>query len=313
MSTEEKLAAENEALRRENLEIRSRLEALEREIEEGKRRIATLQSSELMLQAFLDHTPAVMYVKDSEGRLILANKEVDSYFSAPRGGMLGKSDFDLFPQHVAEEVAIFDRSVKASGCAQRKEDYFPHPDGPGGVRTYLTIKFPIPGIGGPEGALGGVSVDITPIKQAEAVRASAQAEIIAAQQAVIRELATPILPIAEHTLLLPIVGVIDEERAQRILEHLLQAITEQVADTAIIDITGVRAVDAHVAEALVRAAQGVQLLGAKVVLTGIQPAIARTFVEMGVDLSGLAATGTLQEGIAHALQRRATRNRTRAV
>ncbi|UQA62612.1 PAS domain-containing protein [Polyangium aurulentum] len=308
MSTQERLEAENDALRRENLEMRRRLEALERENEEQKQRIAALQHSELVLQGFLDHTPAVMYVKDAEGRLILTNSEVDKFFGAPRGGMLGKSDFDYFPKAVAEEVCAFDRSVMASGRACQKEDAFPHPEG---MRHYLTIKFPIYGIGA-EGALGGVSIDITPIKQAEALRAAAQAEIIEAQQATIRELATPLLPIAEHALLLPIVGAVDEARAQRIIEQLLQAITEQGADTAIIDITGVRSVDAQVAEALVRAAQGVRLLGAKVVLTGIQPSIARTFVEMGVDLSGLATTGTLEEGIARALRRRGTTTRTKA-
>jgi len=309
MSTQEQLEAENDALRRENLEMRRRLETLEREAEQQKQRIAALQHSELVLQAFLDHTPAVMYVKDSAGRLILTNAELDTFFGVPRGGMLGKSDFDFFPRDVAEGVFAFDRSVIASGRAQQKEDTFPHPDG---MRNYLTIKFPIPGIGA-EGALGGVSIDITPIKQAETARAAAQAEIIAAQQATIRELATPLLPIADHALLLPIVGAVDEARAQRIIEQLLHAITEQGADTAIIDITGVRSVDAQVAEALVHAAQGVQLLGARAVLTGIQPSIARMFVDMGVDLSGLATTGTLQEGISRALQRRATRTRTKAV
>jgi anti-anti-sigma factor len=310
MSTQEELAMANDELRRENLEMRRRLGALEQETEEQRRRIAALQTSELMLQGFLDHTPAVMYVKDSEGRLVLTNKEHDKYFNRLEEGMLGTTDFDNFPAELAEQIRSFDRAVMAAGHVLRKEDVLPHPEG---NRTYLTIKFPIPNVSGLEGAIGGVSVDITAIRQAEATRAAAQAEIIAAQQATIRELATPLLPIAEHALLLPIVGAIDAERAQRIIEHLLRAITDTGADTAIIDITGVRSVDAHVAEALVRAAQGVRLVGARAVLTGIQPSIARTLVEMGVDLGGLATTGTLQEGIAYALKRRATMSRTKAV
>ncbi|MDI3288706.1 PAS domain-containing protein [Polyangium sp. 15x6] len=304
-STLEELQAENDALRRENQELRRRMEEMSRDNEVQKQRIADLQSSELMLQAFLDNTPAVMYVKDAEGRLALTNKEHDVFFGQIPGSMRGKTDFDNFPAEVAEGILAFDRQVMAAGHVLRKEDELPHPEG---TRTYLTIKFPIAGMQGMDGALGGVSIDITPIKEAEAVRAAAQAEIIAAQQATIRELATPLLPIAEQAILLPIVGLIDEERAQRIIEHLLHAITEHGAEVAILDITGVRAVDTQVADALVRAAQGVRLLGATAVLTGIQPSIARTFIEMGADLRGLATLGTLQEGIAFALKRRASRS-----
>lgn len=309
MNTEEKLAAENEALRQENLEMRRRVDALEREAEEQRRRVAPLQASELMLQAFLDHTPALMYVKDSEGRLLLTNKEHDRLFRRTEEGMVGSTDRENYPAEVAEELRAFDRAVLAAGHVMRKEEVIPHPEG---VRHYLTIKFPISNVAGAEGVLGGVSVDISALKQAEAARAEAQAAIIEAQEATIRELAAPLLPIAEDALLLPIVGAIDAERAQRMLEDLLRGITENGADMAILDITGVRSVDAHAANALVRAAHGARLLGATAVLTGIQPSIARTLVEMGVDLGELATKGTLQEGIAYAFERRAARARTKA-
>ncbi len=306
----EDIVEENEALRRENAELRRRLEEVSRESETQRQRAAALQANEVILKAFLDHTPAVMYAKDAEGRLILANNQMESFFDVEKGALLGKTDFDWFPQEEAKAVRAFDERVMAAGHMVQTEDVFSHPDGP---RTYITIKFPIPGVDGGPPMLGGVSLEITAMKKAEAARAEAQEQLIAGQQAIIRELATPLLPIAEHALLLPIIGAIDAERAERILEQLLHAITEQGADTAIIDITGVRSVDAQVAEALVRAAQGVRLLGARAVLTGIQPSIARTLVEMGVDLGGLATTGTLQEGIAQALQRRNLRARAKAV
>jgi anti-anti-sigma regulatory factor len=71
----------------------------------------------------------------------------------------------------------------------------------------------------------------------------------------------------------------------------------------ILDITGVPGVDAQVADALVRSARAAKLLGAEVILTGIQPEIARTLVELGVDLGGIVSLGTLQGGVAHALRR----------
>lgn len=309
-ATREEIVEEDETLRRENAELRRRLEEVSRESEALRQRVASLQANEVLLQAFLDHTPAVMYAKDAEGRVILANSQMEGFFNVEKGALLGKTDFDYFPPEEAEIVRAFDARVMAAGHMIQTEDVFSHPEGP---RTYITIKFPIPGVGGGRPMLGGVSIEITAMKRAEAARNEAQEQLIAGQQAIIRELATPLLPIAEHALLLPIVGAIDAERAQRIIEQLLQAITDQGADTAIIDITGVRSVDAQVAEALVHAAHGVRLLGAKVVLTGIQPSIARTLVEMGVDLGDLATTGTLQEGIARALQRRVTKARKTAV
>jgi anti-anti-sigma factor len=109
------------------------------------------------------------------------------------------------------------------------------------------------------------------------------------------------MPIAEGVLAMPIVGRIDEERASRIMDTLLEGITQQSAHTAILDITGVRAVDAQVADALVGAARAARLLGARVMLSGIRPEVARTLLELGTDLGDIATVATLQAAIARAL------------
>ncbi len=136
----------------------------------------------------------------------------------------------------------------------------------------------------------------------------AQMQVIQAQQAALRELGTPLIPIADGVIAMPLVGTIDRERAQQILETLLCALGEKHAAVAILDITGVKSVDGEVAAALVRVAQAARLLGADVVLTGIRPVVAQALVELDTELRGLVTCGTLQSGIAYALKRKAHQN-----
>jgi rsbT co-antagonist protein RsbR len=148
--------------------------------------------------------------------------------------------------------------------------------------------------------LGGAS-DITGEIEGEAERAAQRERLIQAQQDALRELSTPLIPIADEVIAMPLIGTIDSARAAQILEVLLNGITAQAAAVAILDITGVRVVDSQVADALIRVAKAARLLGADVVLTGISPAIAQTLVELGAELSGVVTRGNFQSGIAYAL------------
>jgi rsbT co-antagonist protein RsbR len=148
--------------------------------------------------------------------------------------------------------------------------------------------------------------DITSQKQAEEMlrQAIMHEETIKAQQAMLAELSTPLIPISEDVTVMPLVGAIDTTRAQHVLETLLEGIASSRARVAILDITGVSVVDTQVANALIRAAQAVKLLGAQVVLTGIRPEVAQTLVGLGTDLSGINTHGSLQSGIAYATGQR---------
>jgi rsbT co-antagonist protein RsbR len=145
--------------------------------------------------------------------------------------------------------------------------------------------------------------DLTPIKQAESERTALQQQVIDAQQHAIRELSTPLIPLSRSVVLMPLIGSIDSNRAQLVMETLLEGIASHQAETAIIDITGVSVVDTQVANALVQTAQAVQLLGAQVVLTGIGPTMAQTLVHLGADLSSITTRGSLQSAVVDALQR----------
>ncbi|MEM8532807.1 MAG: STAS domain-containing protein [Chloroflexota bacterium] len=123
------------------------------------------------------------------------------------------------------------------------------------------------------------------------------------QEATIRSLSTPVVQLWEGLLMVPLIGTIDHNRAQQLMESVLETITNLAAEQVIIDITGVSMVDTQVAQALIRVAQAAKLLGAEVTLTGIQPSIAQTLVHLGVDLGDIQTQGSLQAGIAAAIKK----------
>lgn len=144
--------------------------------------------------------------------------------------------------------------------------------------------------------------DATERLRGEQERMALQEQVIAMQAASLAELSTPLIPIDESTLVMPLIGNVDERRVQRILDALLGGVAQSKAASVILDITGVPIVDTQVADAFLRAAQAVNLLGAQVILTGIRPEVAQTLVGLGIDLSSLVTRGTLQDGIAYALR-----------
>ena len=124
--------------------------------------------------------------------------------------------------------------------------------------------------------------------------------VIREQQEAIRELSTPVLPVRERLLILPIIGLIDRQRARQLTEQLLYAIRTNRAKVVVMDITGVPAMDSNVANHLVQTVEASRLLGATVIVTGLSPEIAQTLVTIGVDLRTMHTVGDLQGGIEEA-------------
>lgn len=122
-------------------------------------------------------------------------------------------------------------------------------------------------------------------------------------QHTVEELSTPIVPVHEGVLILPLIGRLDTHRAEQVMEALLVSIEEHAARVVIIDITGVTTVDTQVAHHLLQAARAARLLGTESVLTGIQPEVAESIIAMGLDLSELVTCSDLQSGIEYALAR----------
>src|SRR3954453_21591456 len=124
--------------------------------------------------------------------------------------------------------------------------------------------------------------------------------IIRQQQEAIRELSTPVLQVRERLLILPIIGVLDGQRARQLTEQLLRGIRANRAKVVVIDITGVPTIDSTVANHLVQTVEASRLMGASVIITGLSSDIAQTLVTLGVALSKVNAVGDLQGGIEEA-------------
>jgi rsbT co-antagonist protein RsbR len=124
--------------------------------------------------------------------------------------------------------------------------------------------------------------------------------VIRQQQEAIRELSTPVLQVRERLLILPIIGVLDGQRARQLTEQLLRGIRANRAKVIVIDITGVPTIDSTVANHLVQTVEASRLMGASVIITGLSSDIAQTLVTLGVDLSKVNAVGDLQGGIEEA-------------
>ena len=124
--------------------------------------------------------------------------------------------------------------------------------------------------------------------------------VIRQQQKAIRELSTPVLQVRERLLILPIIGVIEAQRARQLTEQLLRGIRANRAKVVVVDVTGVPAIDSAVANHLVQTVEASRLMGAIVIITGLSSEIAQTLVTLGVDLSKMNAVGDLQGGIEEA-------------
>ena len=130
---------------------------------------------------------------------------------------------------------------------------------------------------------------------------AANLDALGRHQAAIRELSTPVIRVYDRVLLLPLVGAVDSHRAHQIMESVLLNVVEAQARCIIIDIAGVPVVDTRVADHLLKTTAAVRLLGAQTVLTGITAQVARTVVQLGVDVSSMHTVSRLSDGIELAL------------
>src|SRR5215467_1919005 len=128
-------------------------------------------------------------------------------------------------------------------------------------------------------------------------------EVIARQQRELLELSTPVVSLWDGILALPLIGTLDSERTQVVMENLLQRIVDTGASLAIIDITGVPTVDTLVAQHLLKTVGAARLMGAECIVSGIRPQIAQTIVHLGVDLGNIATKATLADALVLALAR----------
>ena len=260
--------------------------------------LAALQDLADLRQQVLDNLPFGIVIYDvvtpTTFRFTAANKVVLASQNVTPAH-IGRMLTEIFPPAQAEQIGTHLQTCLAT---QLPLDIEERVDFPARTFWFLSHYRPLPPR--PEKPVQVLIVveDITAQKLQDLER-ERQETLIAQQAAQLAELSTPLLAISERTVVMPLVGAIDSRRIQQIMETLLTGVTDHGASHVILDITGVPIVDTQVANALIRAARAVMLLGAQTVLTGIRPEVAQTLVGLGADLSSIVTRGTLQDGIAY--------------
>lgn len=152
---------------------------------------------------------------------------------------------------------------------------------------------------------GAALLDVTERRRVEELlkQKLREEERTRAQSETLFDLSTPLLPVSDEVLVLPLIGSLDDRRMARITEILLDGLSERRSHFVIIDITGLPTLDGATALGLVRAAQGARLLGAQTILCGIRAEVAHALVRLGADLSGVLTRSTLKSAMAFALSR----------
>jgi PAS domain S-box-containing protein len=262
-----------------------------------------LRESKYLLQTVLDAIPVRLFWKDVNSNYLGCNRlfAQDVGFSSPEA-IHGMDDFSLFPKEDAEMFQVRDQEVFRSGVSVL--NYEEEQTNADGSRIWVrTSKVPLLNSGGEIFGVMGTYEDITEKKRAEAEHEALQQQLIDAQRQALLELSTPIIPIMDQIIVMPLVGAIDTARAREITRALLKGISTYRAQVIILDITGVPVVDSAVAEHLNRTIQAARLKGSFTFVTGISDAVAETIVELGIDWGNVITLRDLQSGLMAALRR----------
>lgn len=256
-----------------------------------------LRDSQVQMTQILDSLNQIVYVSDVETyEVLFANKQVRDLF----GEVTGKICWQVLQQGMTgpcpfcTNSKIIDEHGRSLGTYVWEFQNTVH-----GV--WLDVRDTA--IRWTDGRLVRMEIatNITERKQMELEQIRLQNEVIQAQKSLLHELSTPMIPLTDEVVVLPLIGTLTAERAQQLLENLLEGIAVNRAKIVILDITALPTVDSQAAQALVTATQAVRLLGAQVILTGIRPDVAQTLVNLNLDLQGMVIQATLQAGIAYAV------------
>ncbi|WP_438024020.1 PAS domain-containing protein [Sorangium sp. So ce233] len=253
-----------------------------------------------LLDRIAECLPINIFAKDSEHRYLLANKNVRKLAGRENTEVIGKTDFDILPEPIARTLRASDERLRANGGMQ-VEELAIEPAG-GEKRHILVGKTLVRSEETEQEVLIGFSIDITESKRLERELRDKIA-LIERQRAVIRALSTPIIEVWDRVLTVPMLGALDSARAGALMEDLLADVSRRGARFAILDLTGVEAMDTGTAAHLLKLVQAIRLLGAEGIITGVPPSGAKTMVALGLDLAGVTTLASLREGLWYCMKR----------
>jgi rsbT co-antagonist protein RsbR len=276
--------------------------AIYRDITAQKAAEDTLKEREERYRAIINQAADALFITGKDGKFIDVSARTIESLGYTYDEIIGTACWDMDKKWTPERYAeYYDRAsvgtpILVDGQQTRK-------DGSTFPVELRTVAIEIDG----EKVIVAFARDVTDRQNAEAERQRLQQEIIEAQQQALREISTPVIPIMQDIIVMPLIGSIDSTRARDITRTLLAAITEHHAKAVILDITGVPVVDSGVADHLNKSIQAARLKGAKTIITGISDAVAETIVDLGIDWGSIATLRDLQTGLTAALRDLGTR------
>jgi rsbT co-antagonist protein RsbR len=298
---------EKSSLLAELATLRQRVAELSREADEARQADALLRQRNAEQTAMLHAIPAPVFFKDRDHRYVFVNQAYADSLNRAVEDVIGKHDEEIFSEAQARTFHDTDETVMATGMPLYNVEVHLHHDG---IDTWnIENNIPYRDSSGRVVGLLGVAMNVTVRKQMEQALQRTEAELRAVVErqesllSTIAALSTPVLPIHDRVLVMPLVGQIDTTRSAQIMEAMLAGVARHCAEFVVMDLTGVPFVDTAVASHLLRAARAVGLLGAQCVVVGLSPAIAAALASLGVEFGGLVTLGDLEAGVRYALSR----------
>lgn len=264
------------------------------------RKAFRLDDAALLVQAMFDHCDISCSVVDREGIFVFQEGKTVKKDEKNCSVDVGQSIFDIYGTDLPEQMVMVRKTLGTGELNSWIVDY----------QNVLYDVRCIP-IRDESGAIRGAllhTVDKSDMKQAMQ-EVKTKLALIERQQEVIRDLETPIIQVWDHVLTLPMVGVVDSQRAARVMNDLLEMVVSKSAHYAILDLTGVDTVDTATASHLIQMVSAIRLLGAEGIISGIRPTVAQTLVSLGVDISAITTCSNLQSALRLCIRRLQTETR----
>jgi PAS domain S-box-containing protein len=248
-------------------------------------------SSQAYLASIVESSDDAIYGKTLDGTILSWNQGAERIYGYAAAEMVGRPVSVLVPANKPDEVPAILERVRRGERVSHFETTRVRKDG-----EVIDLSLNVSPIRDASGQIIGASTTARDITEQKKMR-----EALTERAKEILDVSTPVLQVWEGVVVAPFIGTLDTQRAQQFMERLLDKIVETNSAVALLDVTGVPAIDTRTAQHLIETITAVRLLGAQAILTGVRPAIAQTLAHLGINLADVVTRSSLAAGLRVAL------------